>query len=176
VEKVETDKDDVMLTFTKRRMIVGDIWNQIQDETKKELLVFAGDLSWIDSRAKDIKKLAKKGLKYKILWSKPTKEVIPNIKKALKTGAMLRCYEDYSSELRGIISDGKKIYLIQKIPKPGTSIKNIKEGVPWSEMFANYTGIMIKSKLIAKVFKDYFYLLWKKSLSADDFLKKFKTR
>ncbi len=176
LEKLETEKDDLMLTVTKRGINIGDIWNQVQDETKKEVLVFAGDLSWIHSRAKYIKKLTKKGLKYKILWSRGVKEVVPNVKKAVKTGAELRCYNEESSKLRGIISDGKTVYIIQKTLKPGLSLKDMKEGVSWSETSADYTGIMLTGKLIAKVFRNYFHLLWEKSLPAEDFLKKFKTK
>lgn len=171
--KGRADKDDISLTFTKRRINIGEVWEQVQNETKKEFLVFAGDLSWIDFRAKDIKKLVNKGIKYKILWAKCVKDVVPNVKKVLRTKAELRCYDNYDSKLRCIISDGKKVYLIRKTQKPDVNV-NIRDGLHWSEEFANYTGIMLTSKLIAKVFRDYFYLLWEKSLPADKFLQKFK--
>jgi len=166
VENIETDKDDLMLTVTRRGINIRDVWDQVQDETKKEVLVFAGDLSWVHSRAKYVKKLTKRGLKYKVLWSKPIKELVPNVRKALNSGAQLRCYEEYSTKLRGIISDGERVYLIQKIVKPGTD----------PEASTDYTGIMLTGKLIAKVFRDYFHLLWEKALPADKFLKKFKAK
>jgi sugar-specific transcriptional regulator TrmB len=175
-EKVVTNEDDVSLTFIKRGINIGDVWDQIQKETKKEFLVFAGDLSWINSRTKYIRELTKKGVKYRILWFKCIKETMPSVKKALKSGAELRCCNDDSNDLRGIISDDEKIYLIQKAIKLGTVTGNIKEGTPWSESFADYTGIMLKSRLISKIFRDYFYLLWEKSMTADNFLKKFKKR
>jgi len=171
--KLDVEREDVV-TFTKRKVTTEEIWNDIQNETKKEFLVFAGDLSWIDLRANYINKTIKKGIKYRIIWFKPTREVVPNVKKALKTGAELRCFDDYSNELRGIIADGKKVYLIQKKPKPGIDISNLKEGVHWSEEIADYTGMMVDSRLMAKVFRDYFYLLWEKSIPADKFLQKFE--
>ena len=171
--KYETPNNDATLTFTKRSINVEEIWNQIQNETKKEFLVFAGDISWINRRADEIKKLTKKNIKYKIIWFKCIKEVVSNVKKALKAGAELRCYNDYPNSLRGIISDSNKVYLIQKLPKPGLEI-NVKVGTLWNEDFANYTGTLITSNIIAKVFKEYFYFLWQKSISTEEFLKKFK--
>jgi len=169
--KYEASNNDTTLTFTKRSINVEEIWNQIQSETKKEFLVFAGDISWINRRANEIKKLTKKNIKYKIIWFKCIKEVVPNVKKALKAGAELRCYNDYPNSLRGIISDSNKIYLIQKLPKPGLDV-NAKVGALWNEDFANYTGTLITSDIIAKVFKEYFYFLWQKSISTEEFLKK----
>ena len=171
--KLDTERDDIV-SFTKRKVTTEEIWNEIQSEAKKEFLVFAGDLSWIDIRSRHISKTVKKGIKYKIIWFKPIKEVVPNVKKALKTGAELRCFDDYSNELRGIIADGKKIYLIQKRPKPGVDVNNFKEGVHWSEEIADYTGMMVDSRLMAKVFREYFYLLWEKSIPAEKFLQKFE--
>jgi sugar-specific transcriptional regulator TrmB len=170
--RFDIEKDDI-ISFTKRKVTTEEIWNDIQNEAKKEFLVFAGDLSWIDLRANYINKLVKKGIKYKIIWFKPIKEVVPNVKKALKTGAELRYYDDYSNELRGIIADGKKVYLIQKKPKPGIDVSNLEEGVHWSEEIADYTGMMVNSALMSKIFRDYFYLLWEKSIPAEKFLKKF---
>lgn len=171
--KYEESNNDTTLTFTKRSINIEEIWNQIQSETKKEFLVFAGDISWINRRADEIKKLTNKNVKYKIIWFKCIKEVVPNVKKALKVGAELRCHNDYSNSLRGIISDSNKIYLIQKLPKPGLDV-NVKIGTLWNEDFANYTGTLVTSSIIAKVFKEYFYFLWQKSMPAEEFLKKFK--
>jgi len=171
--KYEASDNDTTLTFTKRSINVEEIWNQVQNETKKEFLVFAGDISWINRRADEIRKLTKKNIKYKIIWFKCIKDVVPNVKKALKAGAELRCYNDYSNSLRGIISDSNKIYLIQKLPKPGMDV-NVKVGTLWNEDLANYTGTLITSNITAKVFKEYFYFLWQKSMPAEEFFKKFK--
>jgi sugar-specific transcriptional regulator TrmB len=171
--KPEEEKEDMIL-FMKRRINVGEIWDEIQKGANKEFLVFAGDLSWINTRANEISKAVKKGIKYKIIWFKSEKEVMPNVKKAMRVGADLRLCDDYSNELRGFISDGKKVYLIQKIPKPGIDAKSLEEGAHWSEEVADYNGIILNSKLMAKVFRDYFYLLWEKSTPAEKFLQSFK--
>lgn len=170
---LNTPGEDI-LYFAKRRANVGEMWDEIQNNTNKEFLVFAGDLSWVGMRSSEISKAVKKGVKYRILWSKPIEEVMPNVKKALKSGAELRCYNDSSNELRGIIADGEKIYLIQKVPKAGVNTDNLEEGVRWSEEVADYTGIVINSKVMAKTFRDYFYLLWEKSTPAEKFLQRFK--
>jgi hypothetical protein len=59
------------------------------------------------------------------------------------------------------------------LPKPGLDV-NVKIGTLWNEDFANYTGTLVTSSIIAKVFKEYFYFLWQKSMPAEEFLKKFK--
>ena len=168
--KYEANDDNALLTFTKRTANIEEMWNRLHEETKKEFLVFAGDVSWIKSRASEIKKLTSKNIKYRIIWFKCTKEVMPNIKKAIKAGAELRCYDDFSNDLRGLISDGDKVYLIQKLPKPGTDV-NAKGDVIWDKELANYTGTLIRSSIIAKVFKEYFYFLWGRSTSAEEFFK-----
>lgn len=168
-----TPGEDI-LYFAKRRANVGEMWDEIQNNAKKEFLVFAGDLSWVNMRSKDIVKTVKRGVKYRILWAKPIEEVIPSVKRALRSGAELRCYRDSSNELRGIIADGEKIYLIQKVPKVGADTSSIKEGVDWTEDVADYTGMVINSKVMAKTFRDYFYLLWEKSTPAEKFLQRFK--
>ena len=168
-----TPGEDI-LYFAKRRANVGEMWDEIQNNAKKEFLVFAGDLSWVNMRSKGIVKTVKRGVKYRILWAKPIDEVIPSVKKALRNGAELRCYSDPSNELRGIIADGEKIYLIQKMPKAGADTTSIKEGVDWTEDVADYTGMVINSKVMAKTFRDYFYLLWERSTPAEKFLQRFK--
>jgi len=171
--KYETPNNDTTLTLTKRYINIEEVWNQIQNETKKEFLVFAGDISWAYRRVSEIKKLTKKNVKYKIIWFKCIKDVAPNVKKALKAGAELRCFDDFSNDLRGFISDNNKVYIIQKIPKPGLETK-AKEITSWNEDLANYTGTLITSDIIAKVFKEYFYFLWQRSMPSEEFLRKFK--
>lgn len=173
ITKPDLEKED-SVSFTKRRINIGEIWDELQDETKKEFLIFSGDLSWIALRSKDISKAVKKGIDYKIICFKPIKDVIPNIKKAIKTGAELRCRDDYSNEIRGIISDGRKVYVIQKKPKPGADVSGLREGVHWSEEVADYTGIILSSSVLAKVFRNYFYLLWEKSMPAEKCLQDLK--
>lgn len=171
---VSNSPEEDILYLSKRRANIGEIWEEIQSNAKKEFLVFAGDLSWVNMRFNEISKMVRGGVKYRILWSKPIEEVIPSVKKALRSGAELRCYNDPSNELRGIIADGEKIYLIQKTPKAGVDTGRLKEGVHWSEEVADYTGIIINSKVMAKTLRDYFYLLWEKSTPVEKFLQKFK--
>jgi len=171
--KQEMTDSSALLTLTKRSANIEEIWNRLHEETKKEFLVFAGDASWINRRALEIKKLTSKNIKYKVIWFKCIKEVLPNIKKAIRAGAELRCYDDFSNDLRGIISDKNKIYLIQKLPKPGMEF-NFREGALWGDEFANYIGTLITSNTIAKVFREYFYFLWEKSTPAEEVFKKFK--
>ena len=172
IAEPEDEKEDI-LSYS-REMNINNIWEAIQSQTKKEFLIFAGDLSWVNTRSKEIKKLIKKGVNYKVLWSKPLKKIVPNVRKAVKLGVDLRCYNDASSDLRAIVSDGKKISLIRKKLKPGVDVKTAEKPQFWSEDIADYTGVLVISDLIAEVFRKYFYLLWENSMTASDFIKKFK--
>lgn len=172
IAEPKEEKEDI-LSYS-REMNINEVWEEVQNQTKKEFLVFGGDLSWISSRSKDIKKLIKKGIDYRVLWSKSNKEILPNVRKALKLGIKLRCYNDASSKLRAIISDGKKISLIRKTLKPGIDVGDMIKPPFWSEDIADYSGVLIISEMVTKVFRDYFYLLWESSMPADKFIKKFK--
>jgi len=163
--------EEEVIAYLRRRMNVGRVWEEIQSETKKEFLVFAGDLSWVNGRVKDIRKSVKKGVKYRILSCKPTKEISKNIRLAIRAGAEVRFFKE-NREFRGFIADAEKVYLIDKTLKSGS--KKLKEGMHWSEEIANYTGITMNSKLIADIFRRYFNHLWKRAVPAEKFLKRLK--
>jgi sugar-specific transcriptional regulator TrmB len=172
IAEPKEEKEDI-LSYSREKNI-NEVWEEIQKQTKKEFLVFAGDVSWVGSKSKEIKRLIKKGVRYRVLWSKPIKEAVANVRKALKLGVELRCYNDPSSDIRAVIADGKKISLIRKRLKHGMELKDVKKPSYWSEDIADYTGVLIVSEMVSKVFRKYFYLLWENSTPAENFLKKFK--
>ncbi len=162
-----------ILAYVNRRANTGKIWEDMQSEAKEEFLIFAGDLSWGEQRLRDIKKLTKSGVAYKIIWSKSSIPVLKTAKKIKAIGAELRFSESINS-LRGIIVDGKKVLVIQKIPKSAEDAVQIKEGEPWSEKVADYTSIIITNKLIAEVFRKYFYSVWEHSMPLERLLQRAK--
>ena len=166
-----SESKEEIIAYLKRRINVGNIWEEIQKDTKKEFLVFAGDLSWVQGRAKDIKKSVKKGVKYKILSCKPIKGISKNVRSAMRSGAEVRFFEE-GRDFRGFIADAEKVFLIDKTLKSGS--KKLDEGVHWSENIADYTSIIINSKLISDIFRRYFNHLWKRAIPAKKFLKELK--
>ncbi|HLE07933.1 MAG TPA: helix-turn-helix domain-containing protein [archaeon] len=160
-----------VLAYVNRRANIGKLWENMQTESKEEFLIFAGDISWGGQRIKEIKKLVKSGINYKVIWSKSSGTVLKNAKNIMKAGAELR-YSESIGELRGIIVDGRKVLIIQKTTRSLEDTKEIKEGMPWSEKVADYTSIIITNKLIADVFRKYFYSVWKDSMPLERFLKR----
>ncbi len=172
-QKEKGAASEEILAYLNRRANTGKLWEDMQSEAKEEFLIFAGDLSWGEQRLKDIKKLTKSGVSYKIIWSKSSAKVLKNAKKIRAIGAELR-FSDSINSLRGIIADGKKVLVIQKIPKSAEDTSQIKEGEPWTEKEADYTSIIITNKLIAEVFRKYFYSVWDHAIPIERLLKSVK--
>lgn len=166
----EANAEEV-LAYVNRRANIGKLWEDMQKEAKEEFLIFAGDISWGRQRLKDIKKLIKSGVSYRVIWSKSSPQVLKNAKNIQKTGAELKFSESINS-LRGIVVDGKKVLIIQKIPRFLEDVKEIKEGEPWSEKVADYTSIIITNRLISEVFRKYFYSVWSNAVTLEKMLKK----
>ena len=142
------------INISRRDANIDNIWKKLHKQTKDEFLVFAGDMSWISRREKEIKKMTSK-IKYRIIIFKFNKEIIPNIKKGLKTGAEIRFFKNHQKNLRGVISDIKP-----------------KDGVQWNKDAAKYFGTFITGGMVPKVFREYFYCLWETSVPIEKLIKK----
>ena len=141
---VETEEEEI-LAQVKQKVNVDSIWKEFEEGTKDEFLSFAGDLSWVDKRSSEIKRMIKKGIKYKIIFGKDDEDALQRARKAVKFGADVR----YSSGLmfRAIVTDGRKVYIVQKYGKTGDKEYEV-------------SSMLISNKLIADVFRKYFYALW----------------
>jgi hypothetical protein len=135
--------------------------NELLKNTQKELLIFSGNLSWINLKNKEfdfiknLEELVKKGVRIKIL-SRVDIAGIENIKKMIsinrKTGKELIEIRHSEHPLRAIISD-EKICRIKEIKEPTGKVNELNK-----KMFIFYT---IKDKnwvdWISKIFKRIFY-------------------
>lgn len=149
-------------------------------QTKKELLIFSGNLSWINLNnkkinfLKEIEILVKKGVSIKVLCRVDI-EGIDNIRKILsinkKTGKELIEVHHSEQPLRAIISD-EKIIRIKEIKEPTGKINELnkkififykiweKEWVGWlvkifKKIFYNSLGAEKRLDQINKYFKNY---------------------
>jgi len=147
---IETEE---VIATVKRKINMENLWFLFLSETKREILVFAGDLSWVNKTSSVIKKSIKRGVKYKILWCRSGKKIISRAKKLMKLGIELR-YVD-TGDIRGVILDNKKVSLVQR----GTSERNL-------------TTIIISNKLITSIFRRYFIQLWSSGIPLKKLLKK----
>jgi sugar-specific transcriptional regulator TrmB len=162
------------IAFIKRRINVGKSWIEVQDDAEREFMVFAGDLSWLDERIDSIKRTIKRGVRYRVMWTRPLQELAPFIRKALRIGVELRLMEsDYLREnkLRALVCDTRKVYIIKKIQRAEADSKPGKSG---SEEIADYSGILLNDPMIAEVFRNYFNELWTKAVPADKWLQRNK--
>jgi len=164
-QPAEAETEQVM-AYIKRKVNMEKLWFEAHNKAKHDILVFAGDLSWASKTSSLIKKMLKKGVRYKILWSKASKEIVPNVKKLISVGAELK-YNQNVGNLRGFIVDGKSVYLAET--ETGHEPKMIKSKVPEEK----YTTIIITNKTIVDVLYKHFHLLWKTGTVADKFLKKY---
>jgi hypothetical protein len=135
--------------------------NELLNNTKNELLIFSGNLSWINLKdkefdfVKNIERLVKKGVEIKIL-SRVDIAGIENIKKMLsinkKMGKELIEIKHSEQPLRAIISD-KKICRIKEIKEPTGKVNELNK-----KLFIFYT---LKDKnwveWMSKIFKKIFY-------------------
>jgi hypothetical protein len=154
--------------------------NELLKQTKKELLLFSGNLSWINLKnnkidfLKLIEDLAKKNVPIKVLC-RVDLEGIENIKRMLSINKKIgkENIEIHHSEqpLRAIISDNR-IIRIKEIKEPTGKINELdkrvfifyaiweKEWVEWSikifrKIFYNSLGAEKRLEQISKYFKNY---------------------
>jgi len=147
---------------------VDRYWKLVQKQSENELLIFSGDLSWIDRRYDDIRVMTKKGVKCKIIFFKFTKKILQNVKKAVNAGAEVSYYDDPTNLLRCIVSDEDTVFVTEKIPKAG-SFESLDEGVAWKRENTNAVGTIISGGIIPRSFRHYFYSLWRNSLPFNNY-------
>lgn len=157
--------------YIKRQINVRKLWEDANDKAESEILIFAGDMSWINKTIESIKKLLKRGVKYKVLFSKTDSVALSNLKKLVKIGIDAKYATDIGT-LRGLIVDGSKVSLLQVNPKPGFETTRLSEMDPDAEKYASFTDILINNRAIADVFRRYFLLLWQKAQPAERWLNK----
>jgi len=141
------DPEEV-LAVVKKRVNMRKDREQFHSMAKDEILVFAGDMSWVKTAEDLIRDIIKKKVKYSVIFSKKTKIAMENAKRFKKLGAKVR-YNPNSNELRCLIIDKKIVSVVTK--QYGT----VSE--------AEYGMINISNPLIAEVFSKYFSCLWEEA-------------
>jgi sugar-specific transcriptional regulator TrmB len=165
---ISTEEKDAEETieYAKKKINMEALWIDLHSKATNEFLVFTGDMSWMIKTLDILKKSLKKGVDYKVVWSKKTKEAKQNAKKLEKLGVETR-FNNEVGDLRGFVIDGNFVSLLRMTPKTGFRIENVREVDPEAERFANFTTILISEKAIAHVFKRYFMYLWKNAISSE---------
>ncbi|MEM5804702.1 MAG: helix-turn-helix domain-containing protein [Candidatus Aenigmatarchaeota archaeon] len=146
------NEEEEILAQVKQKVNIDVIWKEFEEDTKEEFLSFAGDLSWVDKKLPEIRRMIKRGIKYKIIFGRDYPEVIERAKKVIRLGAEAR--HSPGMMFRAIITDGKKVYIVQKYGKSG-------------EKEYEFSSMLISNRVIADVFRKYFYALWEHSMPVE---------
>ena len=156
----ESEEELLTLWSTEKRVNVVKLLNEKLMASKKEVLCFAGDLSWFPESIDAIKSALKRKVEIKILAKElsSSKDFMKNINKAKKMG--LKIKTGYDSILRGCIIDSSDVSLAIKTSEKGINVS--EEGLPKTDKNRKYELITIKNSLIAKALKENFDFWWKK--------------
>jgi len=161
IEPFETLKEESITVWSteKRRNVIKSLNEQL-DSAKKEVLCFAGDISWFPEAIDPIKNALKRNIEINILAKelKNSKEFLKNINKAKKLG--LKIKTGYEGTLRGYIIDSEKISLAIKTSEKGVNIA--EDGLPKSDEYRKYELITIENSVLATALKENFKFWWSK--------------
>ena len=161
IEPIETPKEELFTIWSteKRRNVVKSLNEQL-DSAKKEVLCFAGDMSWFSESIDHIRSTLKRNIEIKILAKglDNSKDFLKNVNRAKKLG--LKIKTGYESVLRGYIIDGETVSLAIKTSEKGVNIA--EEGLPKSDAYRKYELITISNSVISQALKENFKFWWDK--------------
>ncbi|OGI12108.1 hypothetical protein A3K64_02105 [Candidatus Micrarchaeota archaeon RBG_16_36_9] len=162
IEPVEALKEELFTIWSteKRRNVVKSLNDQL-DNAKKEVLCFAGDMSWFYESIDHIKSTLKRNVDIKILAKEideDSKEFLKNIGKAKKLGIKIKT--GYKGTLRGYIIDEDIVSLAIKTSDKGVNVA--EEGLPKTDAYRKYELVTINNSVIAKALKENFNFWWNK--------------
>ncbi len=128
--------------------------NEVMRKAKREILVFSDDLSWYDRIEKSL--TCRSGRTVKILINL-NEHTMNTAKKALSSGIKVRGWE--MKGLMGAMIDGKLLYLVSKIPKPGVNEKDYY-GKPGSDELFSYQCLVTGNPILVRMFRSYYDSFW----------------
>jgi len=156
IEKTVSEKWNIW-SIEKRDNIVKML---IEEERKasKEIIIFAGDFSWLYDVEPSIKSAINKGVKIKaIIHPTKSKDIEKIYKHAKKIGIDVKT--GYTGMLRGQIIDQKTAYIASKFSERGVNI--IEGGVKGKEPRNRYELVIFDNPAIVDAFREYFNFYWK---------------
>jgi sugar-specific transcriptional regulator TrmB len=160
VQKIAApDETSKMWSIEKR----GNMIRMLQDRistAKKEVRIFAGDMSWIDDLLPSMRAATKRNVKIRIVMAEPkgSRQIIENMEKGKKAGAKI--LTGYYGSLRAHVVDGKNAYVWTKYsPEGGFNI--LEEGKPGSDVTRRYELLIMDNPTLISAFIEYFDLKWK---------------
>ncbi len=148
VKKMEMNSPEEtgeILAVVKKRVNLRKDREDFHNAAKKEIIVFAGDMSWVRNVEDLVRSAIKRKVRYQVIFSKKGKSIMSNANRFKRLGAKVR-YSPDIGELRCIIFDRRLVSIVlKKYRTTGES---------------EYSVVNIDHPLIADVFAKYFYILW----------------
>ncbi len=140
---------------TKNKSNIVAMRQDSEKQAGNEILMFSGDASFVRDDSDILKKIAKKGVKMRLLLYKPeNEEVRKNIEMLSKVGVEIKT--DYKGSMRGNIIDDKMVTMVLKWGK------QVFTGIPGTDREFGYEMLIINNPVFVSVMKEYFNLIWEK--------------
>ncbi len=159
-EETAVVAEDMMEVWSiERKNSINKMFDDVKTNAKKEILVFSGDLSWLNDAKNVVRTLVKRGIKFKILVKSPgrNQQIVKNIKEAQRCGAEVKT--GYEGDLRAHIVDNKLAAIVRKNPLTG---KGTETGAPGDEGSYKYELLIIDNPILVKPLKENFEFWWNK--------------
>jgi sugar-specific transcriptional regulator TrmB len=143
---------------TEKRKNVRAILDEQKESAKSEILIFSGDISWIEEAASIIRGAIRKGVKIRAIVHEPENEDWKkNIETAKKMGIAIKT--GYTGLMRGHVIDGSLVSIATKTSIAGLNVAG--EGKPGSDSLNQYELITSDNPIMTKSFKENFEFWWK---------------
>lgn len=129
-------------------------------DTKKELLIFAGDMMWLKDELSNLKNLSDKKAVVKILGDITSKNK-NYVEKAMKIGIEIK-QKPKGLDLRSLVSDGRTLYISRKYKKSGFE-ELAKFGIKSSTFTEDYVALISHFRPLIESVRFYFNSIWNQS-------------
>lgn len=158
--KSSSIKDETLDIWSmEKRKNMKEILNEQMEMSKKEILIFSGDMSWLEESSKIMKSVIKRGVKIKAIMHEPESEQTKkNIKLAKRIGIKVKT--NYTGLMRGHVIDNKIVSLAIKQTNEGLNPPGV--GMPGFDDVHRYELITSSNPVLVKTFTENFNFWWKK--------------
>jgi sugar-specific transcriptional regulator TrmB len=158
IEKVNLTEQKFSIWSTERRRNVMKTLQEQEKKAKKEILIFAGDLSWLTENTIVFKNLVKKNILIRVIMERPGERgTMDIVRKAKRLGMMVKT--GYLGDLRGQIIDSN---IASIAVRTRTNGKSTKTDFPEDDIESNYELLVFENPGLVKTFKENFEFWWNK--------------
>ena len=155
LEKTVSSDEEWNIWHTEKRTNVVKTLQDQEMSAKKEILIFAGDMSWFNESENMFKKVIKRGIAIKLLMNRARSKNTGNIvKRARKIGIKVK--DNYTGQLRGQIVDNK-IAAIAITTSKGRTVPD-----ELIDINKKYELIIFENPTIINGFRENFEFWWNK--------------